>query len=193
MSKPRIISGEAKGQHLKSVPGNITRPITDKVKEALFNILGTNIVESYFLDLFGGTGSVGLEALSRGAEYVLFIDIHHAAYKTIKTNLENLKFEQFADVLNQDAIKYLDNLPSRAFDYIFVAPPQYKDIWKKTLSKLDTHIGWLHPDGLVIVQIDILEYENIPLNHLEETNQRRYGDTLLVFYRLKSSVPSSDL
>jgi uroporphyrinogen decarboxylase len=122
MSGPRIISGEAKGKQLKSVPGNITRPITGKVKGALFNILGTDVAGSYFLDLFGGTGSVGLEALSRGADFVVLIDKHRTAYATIKENLGLLGFEERADAKHMDALKYLEMPPERDYDYIFIAP-----------------------------------------------------------------------
>lgn len=183
MSKPRIISGEAKGRHLKSVPGNITRPITDKVKEALFNILGFEVAGSYFLDLFGGTGSVGLEALSRGADYAVFIDIHWAAFKTIKENVERLGFKDRALILQQDALKFIETKPSDDFDFIFIAPPQYKDMWKQALTRLDNNMGWLHENGIVIVQIDVLEYATLALSNLVEINQRRYGDTLLIFYK----------
>ena len=84
MSTPRIISGKARGIRLKMVPGDITRPITDMVKEALFNILGPDIEDASLLDLFGGTGSVGIEALSRGAAFCRFIDLHRAAVEVIK-------------------------------------------------------------------------------------------------------------
>jgi len=79
LSNPRIIAGTARGIRLQPVPGNTTRPITDRVKESLFNILGQDILNAAFLDLFGGTGSVGIEALSRGAAYVRLLDLHHAA------------------------------------------------------------------------------------------------------------------
>ncbi|HTX78813.1 MAG TPA: RsmD family RNA methyltransferase, partial [Longilinea sp.] len=84
MSKPRIISGTAKGLILQDVPGDITRPITDRVKESLFNIIGADIEGTAFLDLFGGTGSVGIEALSRGAKLTRFIDLNRTAVNVIK-------------------------------------------------------------------------------------------------------------
>jgi len=182
MGSPRIIAGKAKGMHLKSVPGNVTRPITDKVKEALFNIIAMEVAGSHFLDLFGGTGSVGIEALSRGAESAVFVEKNRSAFITIKKNLELVGLSENATVLNQDALKFLQKEASSQFDIIFIAPPQYKDIWKNTLSLLDANINWIHPEGLVIVQIDVLEYENAVFNSLEEFDQRRYGDTLLVFY-----------
>lgn len=182
MSQPRIIAGSARGARLKVVPGNITRPITDKVKGALFNILGEAVQDSLFLDLFGGTGSVGLEALSRGAEFTVFIEKNRSAYLVLKDNIAQTGFAGVSKALMMDALKYLQNPPDQPFDYIFVAPPQYKGLWLDAMSRLDASPDWLHPDGQVIVQIDVLEYADITLNHLRETEQRKYGDTLLVFY-----------
>ena len=95
----RVISGSAKGIKLESVPGKSTRPITDQVKEALFNILGMDVVEKRFLDLFGGTGAVGIEALSRGAEHVVFLDTNYRAYRVIQNNLETTGLDDYATVM----------------------------------------------------------------------------------------------
>ncbi len=184
MSNPRIIGGTARGIRLQAVPGNITRPITDRVKEALFNILGQDIQNATFLDLFGGTGSVGIEALSRGAAFVRLIDLHHAAIKTIKSNLVRTRLEENADVVTSDAFTYLSRQPDRAFDYIYVAPPQYKELWQKAIQSVDSHPNWLAEDTWVIVQIDPLEYQKMDLKCLHEFDQRQYGSTLLVFYEV---------
>ena len=182
MSNPRIISGKARGMHLQGVPGNITRPITDRVKEALFNIIGTDIQNASLLDLFAGTGSVGIEALSRGASFVHLNDIHRLAVATIRANLEHTRLKENAKVSQQDAFSLLSGVPSQPFDYIFIAPPQYKNLWKEILFKLDQNHEWLASDGWVIVQIDPVEYEELALNNFSEFDQRRYGSTLLVFY-----------
>ena len=184
MSNPRIIAGSARGIRLQSVPGNITRPITDRVKESLFNILGQDILNATFLDLFGGTGSVGIEALSRGAAYVRLIDLHNAAVKTIKSNLARTHLEQNSDVLTSDAFAYLSRCPDKAFDYIYIAPPQYKDLWQKALQTVDSHPDWLTEDAWVIVQIDPIEYKELDLQNLYKFDQRQYGSTLLVFYQV---------
>jgi 16S rRNA (guanine(966)-N(2))-methyltransferase RsmD len=191
LSTPRIIAGKARGLRLQDVPGNITRPITDRVKESLFNILGPEIQGASLLDLFGGTGSVGIEALSRGADFVRFIDLHRAAVNTIKANLEHTRLKAGAEVLLGDAFSVLRQPPDRPFDYIFIAPPQYKGLWQRAMTELDTNLGWLEPDGWVLVQIDPVEYENLPLQNLVEVDQRRYGSTLLVFYETKVG-PTSD-
>ncbi len=183
MSNPRIIAGTARGRRLKPVPGDITRPITDRVKEALFNILANDIQGATFLDLFGGTGSVGIEALSRGGDFTRFIDLNQPAINTIRANLASTRLEDRAEVIRGDAFSFLGKPPDRQFDYIFIAPPQYKDLWRKAVIALDANPGWLAPEGWVIVQIDPVEYQPLACEHFKEFDQRRYGSTQLVFYR----------
>jgi 16S rRNA (guanine(966)-N(2))-methyltransferase RsmD len=186
LANPRIIAGTARGLRLQMVPGDITRPITDMVKGALFNILGPeDVQDSTWLDLFGGTGSVGIEALSRGAAFTRFIDLNRPAVVTIRTNVEKARLKERADILQADAFAYLKRKPDRAFDYIFIAPPQYKDLWKQILHELDANPGWIKEDTWVIVQIDPLEYSVQELGNLVEFEQRKYGNTLLVFYKSK--------
>jgi 16S rRNA (guanine966-N2)-methyltransferase len=183
MSSPRIISGSARGYRLQSVPGNITRPITDRVKEALFNIIGADITGCEFLDLFAGTGSVGIEALSRGAQYVCMIDKNRKAYETILLNLERTGLSDRSELFLMDAFTYLKKPGSHKFDYIFIAPPQYKNLWAKALEAIGTSPSLLHEDGWVIVQIDPLEYRPVETGEIKEFDPRKYGDSLLVFYR----------
>lgn len=180
----RVIRGSARGRQLQSVRGETTRPITDRVKEALFNIIGADIEGASLLDLFAGTGSVGIEALSCGAEFALFVDIHRTAINTIKANLSATSLASKAQVLQKNALLLLQEKPLRPFDYIYVAPPQYQGLWKDALWLLDEHSDWLAKDAWVIVQIDFKEYEELSLQKLQSFDQRRYGDTLLVFYRL---------
>jgi 16S rRNA (guanine(966)-N(2))-methyltransferase RsmD len=182
MSGLRVIGGSARGRRLRAVPGSSTRPITDRVKEALFNILGVDILESSLLDLFAGTGSVGIEALSRGADSVLFIDLERQAIATIKANLEATGFSGRARVLRISAFSYLDKAPDRKFDYVYIAPPQYKGLWKQALQSLDRNPGWLSEDAWIIVQIHPREYEELSLDRLVEFDRRSYGSTLLVFF-----------
>ncbi|MHC1784697.1 MAG: 16S rRNA (guanine(966)-N(2))-methyltransferase RsmD [Anaerolineaceae bacterium] len=186
MANPRIIAGSARGIRIDDVPGDQTRPITDRVKEALFNIIGWDISEATFLDVFGGTGSVGIEALSRGASLARFYELQRAAVETIKKNLVKTKLVEKADVRSGDALAVLAHTPDRDFDYIFIAPPQYKDLWIKTLTILDGNPGWLAEDGRVIVQIDPVEFQYLALNTFKETDRRKYGSTLLVFYERRA-------
>ena len=189
MANPRIIAGAARGIRLQMVPGDITRPITDIVKESLFNILGMEDVnDSLWLDLFGGTGSVGIEALSRGARFARFIDLNRAAIDTIRVNLEKTRLKDRAEVIQSDAFVYLKRPSDRAFDYIYIAPPQYKDMWKRALKELDENPGWIKDDTWVIVQIDPIEYAEQALTRLLEFEQRKYGNTLLVFYEVREQA-----
>ena len=190
MANPRIIAGKARGIRLKGVPGDITRPITDRVKEALFNIIGADVVDSTWLDLFGGTGSVGLEALSRGARFVRINDLNRQAIATIKANILITRLDKGAEVSQRDALDILRKTPEYRFDYIYIAPPQYKQLWITALQALDQNIGWLSDESWTIVQIDPVEYETVTLTNLVEFDQRRYGSTILVFYELVT--PESD-
>jgi 16S rRNA (guanine966-N2)-methyltransferase len=181
----RVISGTARGKKLKSVPGDMTRPVMDRVKEALFNILQGDVIDSNWWDLFGGTGAIGIEALSRGAAFVRFSDLNRAPIETIKENLENCNFTKQSEIRKGDAFSMLTAQADRQFEYIYIAPPQYQEMWSKALKLVDENMNWLTDDGTVIVQIDPTEYEEIILNNLEEAEQRKYGKTLLIFYDRK--------
>lgn len=178
----RVISGSAKGRRLKSVPGDMTRPVMDRVKEALFNILAGDVIDSNWWDLFGGTGAIGIEALSRGAAFVRFTDLNRAPVETIKENVKHCRFADQAEVRRGDAFTMLAAQADRKFEYIYIAPPQYQEMWSRALKLIDEHIEWLAGDGTAIVQIDPAEYREIELKNLEEGEQRKYGSTLLVFY-----------
>ena len=181
----RIISGKARGRRIRSVPGDTTRPITDQVKEALFNIIGPDIRDSVFLDLFAGSGSVGIEALSRGAAFVLFIDVNRMPVEIVRANLKSTDLEENSQVLKMDAFAYLKQTNERIFHYIFVAPPQYKNLWKDTLQSIDENIEILSEDGWVIAQIHPIEEDNLNINELRNLDifdRRDYGSTLLLFF-----------
>jgi 16S rRNA (guanine966-N2)-methyltransferase len=182
MSGLRVISGTARGRRLHDVPGDTTRPITDRAKESLFNIVGGDIEEASFLDLFAGTGSVGIEALSRGASFARFIDSARQAVETVRYNLQVTGLEDKADVLRLDAFGYMERTADRAFSYVFIAPPQYKGLWKRALLSLDAHPEWLEQDAWVIAQIHPVEYEALNLGNLAEFEQRHYGSVLFVFF-----------
>jgi 16S rRNA (guanine(966)-N(2))-methyltransferase RsmD len=185
MSGLRVIAGKARGRKLRSVPGESTRPITDRTKGALFNIIGSDIQGASFLDLFAGTGSVGIEALSRGAASACFLDLERSAVQTIQDNLIHTGLAQGAEVARIDAFQYLARPASRSFDYVYIAPPQYKSLWKRAVLDLDTCPDWLSEDAWVITQIHPKEYQVLALQNLVEFDQRRYGSTMLVFYTRK--------
>ena len=183
----RVIAGTAKGRRLKMVPGDSTRPIMDRVKEALFNIIGRRIFDAQFLDLFAGTGSVGIEALSRGATHALLTDLDTRAVKTIQENLALTGFTSKATVRKQDAFTLLKAKADRAYDFIYIAPPQYQGLWSAALKTLDGNPGWLSPTGQAIAQIDPSEYDAaaLELAHFILSDERRYGNTLLLFFGTK--------
>ena len=182
----RVIAGSAKGRRLKDVPGDTTRPVTDRVKEALFSILFHDVDESNWWDTFGGTGAIGIEALSRGANFVRFSDLNRLPVDVIKDNLQLCGFSVKAEVRRGDAFAMLAAAPDRSFDYIYIAPPQYKEMWSKALALVDENHGWLSDGAWVIVQIDPREMHEMTLKNLEEFDQRKYGTTLLIFYEKKA-------
>lgn len=182
MTNPRVIGGSARGIRLKPVPGDTTRPVTDRVKEALFNIIGGDIINASMLDVFGGTGSIGIEALSRGASYVRFIDNNLSAVQTIKTNLAMTKLQPQGEVIHADALLYLRRNPERTFDYIYVAPPQYKGLWLDCLNTIDSNRRWMSSDAWIIVQIHPIEKKETSFQNFEMFDTRQYGSTLLLFF-----------
>lgn len=178
----RVISGAAKGRKLKSVPGDTTRPITDMVKEALFNILGMDVVDSSWWDVFAGTGAVGIEALSRGASFVRFTDLNRAPIETIRFNLEHCQLAERAEVRRADSLAMLAQPADRQFQNVYIAPPQYKEIWERAVLSLDENPGWLTEDAWVMAQIHPREYKDLELRNLVKFDERKYSNTLLVFY-----------
>ena len=179
----RVIAGKAKGRKLYSVRGPGTRPMTDRAKTALFNILGKDVVGAQFLDLFAGTGQVGIEALSRGADHATFVEMGQAALHAIYDNLRQTQLADGADVVRGDVFKYLTQT-SRPHDYVYVAPPQYRGLWIQTLQLLDQYPDWLKDDGWAIAQINPVEYEDLTLEHLSMFDQRQYGSVMLCFYAM---------
>lgn len=188
----RVITGVAKGKILKGVPGDTTRPITDRTKEALFSILGTWIVEVRVLDLFSGTGSVGIEALSRGASHATFVENNPAATRIIGENLRVTGLAEHALVKRTDVFKFLGQEPPQGqpYDLIYIAPPQYKQLWLKTIQSVDRQLDkWLLPDGVVVVQIHPIEFEELALQNLVLYDERKYGSTILCFYERAADEP----
>jgi 16S rRNA (guanine(966)-N(2))-methyltransferase RsmD len=189
----RVIAGEAKGRRLHSVPGSGTRPILDRVKEALFNILSWEVADARFLDLFAGTGSVGIEALSRGAAHADFVEKAGKAVATVRRNLKETGLGDRATVIRRDVFDFIADAEAE-YDLIFLAPPQYRGIWADTLRALDRRPSLLAADGKVIAQIDPQEFEDLLLQNLMLIDQRTYGNTMLCFYsRAGYSKPAGDV
>jgi 16S rRNA (guanine966-N2)-methyltransferase len=190
----RVIAGKAKGHRLRSVPGKGTRPITDRAKSALFSILGNDVIGCRFLDLFAGTGQVGIEALSRGAAEAVFVERDGAALRTIRANLAHTRLEAGARVVRGDVFGFLARAADAAegFDYVYIAPPQYRGLWTRTLGVLDDSPGWLVEDGWVVVQMHPREYEEQMLKHMVLFDQRTYGGVMLCFYAKEELAQSQE-
>ena len=182
----RVISGKAKGRQLFSVPGDSTRPITGRVKEALFDILYQRMAEARVLDLFAGTGAVGIEALSRGACEAVFVERNPRALAALRRNLQLTGLADHARVVRADVFKFVAGYKGQAFDIIHVAPPQYRGLWAQTLRALDSS-ALLTSDGIAVAQIYPKEYEPLDLRTLALSDQRKYGSTLLCFYEAQGS------
>jgi 16S rRNA (guanine966-N2)-methyltransferase len=186
MSGLRVIAGSAKGRKLKMPPGEGTRPVMDRVKEAVFNILSDDIIEATFLDLFAGSGGVGIEALSRGAGRAVFVEKDSEAVRTVQANLTLCGFTAQARVVRSDVFIYLHNDPREGFDFVYIAPPQYHELWSETLKALDERPAWVNPDGVAIVQIDPHEFAELELKNFTLADKRKYGNTLMCFYERKT-------
>ncbi len=134
----RVIAGSKRHLILRAVPGDSVRPTTDRTKETLFNVLSPYVAGSSFLDLFSGTGAIGIEALSRGADYVVFVDNGKESVDCIKDNLKTTKLTDEARLITRDALSALNVLESekKPFDIIFMDPPYNKDLEKAVLERL---------------------------------------------------------
>jgi 16S rRNA (guanine(966)-N(2))-methyltransferase RsmD len=177
----RVIAGTARGVPLRSPSSEGTRPISDRGKEALFSILSPRLPGCTFLDLFGGVGGAGIEALSRGAERATFVELTAAVVEDLRFNLDKTHLADRATVIHGDAFAFLDRPPT-PFDIIFVAPPQWQGLWVKTMTMLDERPGWLAGGGLIIVQHDPKEAEDLPLARFERVRSRAYGGVQFGFY-----------
>ena len=179
----RIIAGKNKGNILKSPKGLSVRPTSEKVREALFDILGISVRETCFLDLFAGTGAVGIEALSRGAREVIFIEKELKCIKIIKKNLEKTGNSQNAVVYKIDFLSGLKLLDKKncQLDHIFLDPPYNRGLINISLLEI-SNLPILRRNGLVIAQHYKKEKVMENINNLKLFNQRIYGECYLSFY-----------
>lgn len=182
----RIISGKAKGRKLISPASMETRPTLDRVKEAMFSIIQGYIPESTVVDVFAGTGSLGLEAASRGAREVYLIDKSSETFPLLKENIRNLKFDDFCFGLNMDSYEALKKLSNegKVFELIFIDPPYCKEMIPEAM-KIIKENNMLDKRGIIVTKIDSIEeiyagYEDIVL-----IKSRKYGNTTVCFYCYK--------
>ncbi|MHB8170018.1 MAG: 16S rRNA (guanine(966)-N(2))-methyltransferase RsmD [Thermincolia bacterium] len=185
----RVITGRAKGRKLKAPKGMNTRPTSDRVKEALFNVLGEKVDNARFLDLFAGSGNVGIEALSRGAVEVVFVEQHPQALKVIRENLHLTGLQGHAQVISNDSIRVLDSLGRQEakFDLIFVDPPYLKGYENGVLEKVNHH-RLLAEGGILIIESSKRDKLPGEVGEIELNRSQHYGDTCLSYYQMKSKT-----
>ena len=181
----RIIGGSARGRKLVGPSSEGTRPLSDWAREALFNILGPGIRGERVLDLFAGTGAVGLEALSRGALSATFVERDRKALGDIQRNLDTLGFGDPGKAVSGDALGFLGRT-RESFDVIFAGPPQWGGLWKTTIAAVDARPEVLAEGGVLITQLDPSEDDGDPdLTVLTRVDARTYGKTLLLFHEAR--------
>jgi 16S rRNA (guanine966-N2)-methyltransferase len=192
----RVIAGTYRSRILKSLKGLALRPTSDRLRETLFNVLGSGIQDSRFLDMFAGTGAVGIEALSRGADYVSFIENQAPSAALIRKNLTALKVHSGVAVICADAIRGLETLEAKvktgdpAYDYIFIDPPYAATAdYSRVLQKIGVS-NLLAQSGIVIVEhrktFDLAE----SFGTLKRVRILRQGDVALSFYRREQAIQS---
>ncbi len=147
----RVVAGSRRSLPLKSPEGMDTRPTLDRYKETLFNIIMPYVPDSRFLDLFSGSGAIGIEALSRGAKHAVFVENNRAAVEVIKTNIHFTKFENESDIISKDVLTYIRNLGTVDFDVIYIDPPYSKGLEKAALLELSKK-SFKNEDSIIIVE-----------------------------------------
>jgi 16S rRNA (guanine966-N2)-methyltransferase len=177
----RIVGGTLGGRVLRAPHGAATRPTSEKVREAIFNILGS-VEGAHVLDLFAGSGAVGIEALSRGAAHATFVDAGKPALAVIRGNLRELGLEDRATVLGIDAVAAAGRPPATPWGFVFVDPPYASDLARRAVLALPP--GSLAPGARVVIEHDRRGIPPDALGSLLRTDQRRYGDTLVSFYEV---------
>ncbi|MBA3009622.1 MAG: 16S rRNA (guanine(966)-N(2))-methyltransferase RsmD [Proteobacteria bacterium] len=180
----RIISGNLRGRKLTQLSGNDIRPTSDRVREAVFNILGPGIRDARVLDLYAGTGALGLEALSRGARHAVFVDLAPESCAVIQKNIDLCKMTQKTLLLCHDimGLSFPKALGTDPFDLIFVDPPYGKEYAEKTLGK-KSFTDLLAPKGIVVVEQSVKESLDNTFNGLDIYRQKKYSKTFVSFLR----------
>ena len=177
----RVISGKAKGIALMTPKGELTRPTADRVKEAMFSIIQFDLPNASVLDLFGGTGQLGIEALSRGAKRAVFVDSREDACRLIKENLKRTKLESDASVVRSDYMQYLNRCTDR-FDIIILDPP-YAEVFLENSLKVITEIDILQSGGIIIAERPLGKDLPYDFPGFTRSKDYKYGQILLTLYR----------
>ena len=177
----RVITGKARGVQLKTPEGMLTRPTADRVKEALFSIINFDLPNAAVLDLFGGTGQLGIEALSRGAKSAVFVDQREDACKIIRENLRRTKLEAQGRVVRSDYLDYLRRTREK-FDIILLDPP-YAEVFLENALKCITEIDILQTGGIIVAERPVEKDLPFEFEGFTRSKDYKYGKTLLTIYR----------
>ena len=177
----RVITGKARGVVLKTPDGMSTRPTSDRVKEALFSVIQFDIPGTAVLDLFGGTGQLGIEALSRGAKNAVFVDAGEAACKLIRENLKRTKLETQAKVVRSDYMQYLKTT-KETFNIILLDPP-YAEVFLENALKCITEIDILQSGGIIVAERPLGKELPYTFEGYTRSRDYKYGNTLITLYR----------
>ena len=177
----RVITGKARGISLKTPNGTTTRPTAERVKEALFSIIQFEIQGARVLDLFSGTGQLGIEALSRGAKYAVFVDENDAACRLTKENLKRTKLDDLCQVIRSDYLSYLKTTQEK-FNIIFLDPP-YSEVFLENSLNLITEIDILQSGGIIVAERPVGKDLSLEFAGYSRSKDYKYGKTLLAIYR----------
>lgn len=177
----RVITGTARGVQLKTPDGLVTRPTTDRVKEAMFSIIQFEIPGAAVLDLFGGTGQLGIEALSRGARSAVFVDAGESACRLIRENLKKTRLEGKSKVIRSDYMEYLSRCREQ-FDIILLDPP-YAEVFLENALKRITEIDILRSNGIIVTERPLGKELTLNFQGYQQSKDYKYGNTLLTIYR----------
>ncbi|WP_409292089.1 16S rRNA (guanine(966)-N(2))-methyltransferase RsmD [Peribacillus sp. SCS-37] len=185
----RVVSGTCKGRPLKAVPGNQTRPTTDKVKESIFNMIGPYFSGGQVLDLFAGSGGLGIEALSRGMDRAIFVDRDHKAISAIKANVAACNFEEQAEIYRNESERALKAIIKRklSFDLILLDPPYKKHILENLLGMIEEN-GLLAPDGIIVCEHSSDISLKKEINTLISFREEKYGIIAVTLYKGRASI-----
>ena len=177
----RVITGKARGVVLKTPDGMQTRPTSDRVKEALFSVIQFDIPGARVLDLFGGTGQLGIEALSRGASFAVFADAREDACRLIRENLKRTNLETSGQVVRSDYLDYLKRCRDK-FDIIFLDPP-YAEVFLENALKFITEIDILQTNGIIVTERPLEKELPWDFPGFTRSKDYKYGNTLITLYR----------
>ena len=184
----RVIAGSARRLRLLTPEGNDTRPTQDRIKETLFNMIQNDVPGAVFIDLFAGSGGIGIEALSRGASRAYFIENAAKAYKCIMENLKTTHFEDVATVFKQDVVIALRNIHEKEADIIFIDPPYQAGLYERTLSQL-SNMSYVTENTMIILESAVdMDFSVVSDYGFEVRREKEYKTNKHVFLYRKESL-----